>query len=400
MTRIASIVFSYYPSDPRPRREAEALVEAGMSVDVICLKKDGEPREEQVNGVRVFRLPARRTRSGKFQYVFEYGSFLLLTFIKLSILHLFRRYHAIHVHNMPDALVFSAILPRLSGAKIILDLHDPMPEVYMTKYSILASDPAIWLLRLIEKWSTQFANIVLTPNITFRNLFISRGCPDWKIHIVMNSPQENIFKADPDDVPEIDKRDFVIMYHGVIMERNGIDTALDAISLAQKQISNLIFEVYGEGDYVKRFLKKVEELDLKHIVHYHGYQPLEMIARAIQKADLGIIPNKMSPFTNLNLPTRIFECLSMAKPVVAPRTDGILDYFDEDSLYFFKPGDPKSLAERIMEIYQNRPRCQQILNRGLKVYQAYRWELQKRHFIEVVRNLVGRNGELQTHDQK
>jgi glycosyltransferase involved in cell wall biosynthesis len=301
---------------------------------------------------------------------------------------------------MPDALVFSAILPRLSGAKIILDLHDPMPEVYMTKYYILASHPAIWLLRLIEKWSTQFADIVLTPNIAFRNLFISRGCPDWKIHIVMNSPQENIFKADLVGVPEIDKRDFVIMYHGVIMERNGIDTALDAISLAQKQISNLIFEVYGEGDYVKRFLKKVEELDLKHIVHYHGYQPLEMIARAIQKAELGIIPNKMSPFTNLNLPTRIFECLSMAKPVVAPRTDGILDYFDEDSLYFFKPGDPKSLAERIMEVYQNRPRCQQILNRGLKVYQAYRWELQKRHFIEVVRNLVGRNGELQTHDQK
>jgi len=387
MIRIASVVFSYYPSDPRPRREAEALVEAGMSVDIFCLKGSNELPEEKVNGVHVFRLPIIRTRSGKLRYLWEYGWFILLAFYKLSMHHITKRYHAVHVHNMPDALVFCSLLPRVSGAKIILDLHDPMPEVYMTKYSIQASHPAIWLLRFLERWSIKFANVVLTPNIDFRNLFIARGCPEWKIHIVMNSPQERIFKAHSDNVSGIHKKDFIIMYHGVITERHGIDTALDAISLIEKEISNLIFKVYGDGDYVKQFLKKVEELNLKNIVHYHGHQPLEIIAGAIQKVDLGIVSNKMSPFTNLNLPTRIFEYLCMKKPVIAPRTNGILDYFDENSLYFFEPGDPQNLAERIVEVYQNPMRCQEILKRGIKIYQQYQWEKEQKHFIHIINNL-------------
>lgn len=126
MVRIASIVFAYYPADPRPRREAEALVEAGMSVDVICLKGDGQQREEETGGVHVYRLRVKHTRGGRFKYLWEYGWFILLAFLKLSVLHAVKGYDAVHVHNMPDLLVFSALLPRLSGAKIILDLHDPM----------------------------------------------------------------------------------------------------------------------------------------------------------------------------------------------------------------------------------------------------------------------------------
>ena len=30
---------------------------------------------------------------------------------------------------MPDFLVFSALIPKLLGAKVVLDLHDPMPEL-------------------------------------------------------------------------------------------------------------------------------------------------------------------------------------------------------------------------------------------------------------------------------
>lgn len=391
--RIAAVVFSHYPADPRPRREAEALVEAGMSVDVLCLKKEGELREEVVNGVQVLRLPAIQTRSGKLQYLWEYGWFILLAFVKVSMLHLKKRYHVIHIHNMPDALVFCALLPRLSGAKILLDLHDPMPEIYMTKYSVNASHPAIWLLRLLEKWSIRFANLVVTPNVAFQNLFISRGCPRQKIHIVMNSPQESIFGKNPSRPCDYGNgSEFVVMYHGAIMERNGLDTALRAVLRIKEEIPSLRFDVYGEGDSVPEFLNLVKKLRLDETVRFYGYRPLEAIAEAIQGIHVGVIPNKMNPFTNLNLPTRIFEYLSMEKPVIAPRTRGILDYFGEDSLFFFSPGDPESLAERIVEVYRNPARCHEILDRGVRTYQSYRWEGQRKYFVQTVKKLVGIEG--------
>ena len=76
MTKVAAVVFSYYRWDARVRREAESLVEAGMSVDVICLQKEGESKEETINGVSVRRLPLGRKRAGQFRYIFEYLSLI------------------------------------------------------------------------------------------------------------------------------------------------------------------------------------------------------------------------------------------------------------------------------------------------------------------------------------
>ena len=46
------VAFSNYPADPSPKREAEALVGKGMSVDIICLCNKNEAKEEVVNGDR------------------------------------------------------------------------------------------------------------------------------------------------------------------------------------------------------------------------------------------------------------------------------------------------------------------------------------------------------------
>lgn len=99
--RAVVVVFSHYPSDPRPRREAEALMQLGMRVEVLCLKQDeSEPRREIYNGVGIFRIPLKRRRGGRFSYVFQYSAFLLISFGVLSFRSLTRRYHLVHVHNM------------------------------------------------------------------------------------------------------------------------------------------------------------------------------------------------------------------------------------------------------------------------------------------------------------
>jgi len=57
--RIAMVSLSYYPSDVRPRREAEALVDEGYFVDMICLRDKNEPKYEIINGVHVYRVPLK-----------------------------------------------------------------------------------------------------------------------------------------------------------------------------------------------------------------------------------------------------------------------------------------------------------------------------------------------------
>ena len=388
---IAMIVFSYYPADPRVRREAEALVKSGFSVDVLCLKGHTERKRDFVNGVTVYRLPLQRKRGGKLRYLWEYLSFIILAFCSITYLHIRKRFCVVHVHNMPDILVLSAIIPCITGAKIILDLHDPMPEVYLAKYSLEKTHPVIKLLVLLETFSIRFSDIVLTPNLSFQNLFIARGCPPDKIHIVMNSPDHSIFhegSLGKNSTKSSGNNSFTVMYHGTIVERNGLDTALYAISELKDKIPNIIFDVYGDGDWVQNFLTLVDELSLNNIVRYHGFIPLEQIVSAIEHISVGLIPNKKSPFTEINLPTRIFEYLCMGKYVIVPKTQGILDYFDNESMLFFEPGNWISLSQVIFNLYQNKKRFHGILHEGIAVYYNHRWEIQSQHFINLVTSTI------------
>lgn len=108
--RAAVVVFSHYPSDPRPRREAEALIQLGMEVDVISIRQDdSDLRRENFNGVNILRVPLRHLRGGKASYLFQYGSFISAAFFLLAFRSFTRRYSLVHVHNMPDVLVFSAL---------------------------------------------------------------------------------------------------------------------------------------------------------------------------------------------------------------------------------------------------------------------------------------------------
>ena len=75
--RVGMVLFSYYPSDPRPRRAAEALSDAGMTVELICLKESSQdPKIEAHNGVDIRRVPIARRRGGILGYLYQYLAFL------------------------------------------------------------------------------------------------------------------------------------------------------------------------------------------------------------------------------------------------------------------------------------------------------------------------------------
>ena len=152
--RAAAVMFSSFPFDPRPRRAAETLAEEGASVEVICLREtDEEPEHEIFNGIEITRVLLKRRRGGKLSYILQYAYFGLLCGAILAGRALRKRYDLLHIHNMPDFLVFSALVPKLLGAKVILDLHDPMPELMMTIFGLGEAGQPVQALKIVEKLS-------------------------------------------------------------------------------------------------------------------------------------------------------------------------------------------------------------------------------------------------------
>lgn len=398
MIKILMVVISSFPLDVRVRRESEALIEAGYAVDVICRTARNEPRRDKVKGINVFRIALNRKRAGKFQYLFEYAYFFVRAFLKVNLLYFKNRYDIIHVHNMPDFLVFTAIIPKMLGAKVLLDLHDPMPELYTSMSAKKEKSLLYKMLIIQEKLCIGFANHIITPNIAFKELFAGRSCPAEKVTIVMNSPDEKIFRNDI--TAERNDNSFRVMYHGTIVERHGLDIALKAINKIRDKIPNLKFLIFGDGNFIPAVKKLITELSLQNIVELRGTVIVDQIALTIPAIDVGVIPNRINSFTKKNFPVRIFEYLVMGKPVIVPRTDGILDYFDEDSIFYFEAGNTEDLANKILEVYFDTERKDTVVKNGIKILDKFRWEKQKNNLINIVNNLCGKNNSSEVFNTK
>jgi len=388
MNKVLMVILSYFPLDVRPRREADALINAGYEVDMICLRLPDDPKEENVYGVNVFRVNMFKSRSTKRKYITLYANFFIRSFFRLNQLFLKKRYEVIHVHNMPDFLVFLAIIPKIFGTKVVLDLHDPTPEMLMTKFSEGDESRLTKLLKWQERVSIKFAHSIITTNKSFLDRFVSRGCPPDKINIVMNSPQVSIFDKFVNKSKNKSKENkLVLMYHGLIVERYGLEDLVKAVNILKNKIPGLKLIVYGYGEFIPKFLEKVQKSKLDDVIKFCDLVSLDKIAEIIPECDIGIIPNRLGPFTQINFPTRIFEYLHMKKPVVVPRTQGIRDYFDEESIFYFDAGNAENLADVIFNIYSDPAKTLEVVNKGYEIYQKYRWESQSKNLVKIYEDL-------------
>ena len=387
------VTYSPYPVDPRVRRAVDALVEEGARVELICLGDEDTRRREVLDGIYVLRVPLKRQRGGKFGYAFQYGAFIAISSAILALRSLARRYDLVYVHNMPDILVLSALMPKALGASVILDLHDPMPELMMTIFNLDKDSRSVQLIRRVEKWSVARADSVLTVNLAMKRLISSRSCRPEKIGVVMNSPDGQIF---PFSAPrsnslthQVGNKRFVIMYHGSIIERNGLDVAVEALARVRTAMPTAELRIFGANTpFLERVMEMARAKNLQESVRYLGPKRLEDLVLEIEDCDVGIIPNRRSAFTEINTPTRIFEYLALGKPVIAPRTPGIQDYFSPDSLFFFESGNADELARRIEYIFSHPREAIETAKRGQQVYVAHTWPQERQTLVNLVSKLL------------
>ena len=385
--RSGMVVFSQYPFYPRPRRAIDALLKEGMAIDLICEGADGFPHRELHGSLDVTRIPIRHFRGGVLSYAYEYSVFILASSAILAWRMLRRKYDLVYVHNMPDILVASGLLPKIFGARVILDQHDPMPELMQTIFNKGENSLPVRILRLLEKWSIACADQVITVNVACKRIFSHRSCKTEKIGVVMNAPDEAIFPYRPANThaPRDPNAPIRIMYHGSLVERNGLGLAIDAVALLQETLPSAELRVFGKNSpYLEEMLAKAKKLGLESKVHYLGPRTLEKLAEEIEACDVGVIPNPLNTFTEINTPTRIFEYLALGKPVIAPSTLGIRDYFEPNTLFFFSPGDAQDLADAIVKVASNPKQAIQVAELGQAVYRAHTWQQERETLVNLV----------------
>ena len=385
------VVHSYYPLDEtRVQRQAEALVAGGVEVDVICLRHGDEPRVDSAAGVTVHRLPLRRNKKGGPPAQFlEYLAFLSLAFFKLTGLHLRQRYHVVQVHNLPDFLVFAALIPWLTGSRVILDLHDLMPEFYCAKFNTTLESWPVRFVRWQEQLSCRFAHYVITVSEHWRQALIRRGVPAYKCGVVMNVADESIFRWSVDARPRSSEvPDFRLIYHGTLPQRYGLDLAIQAIDQVRYDIPNIHLTILGQGESVDTLMQMIRERNLEHhVTLYNEIRPPEKLPELIRTADVGIVPYRNDLFTDSLLPTKLMEYAALGLPAIAARTTAIEAYFKNTMAEFFEPGDVSDLVRCIRFLYHSPERLAELAEGSRKFNERYNWTRIGADYVALVERL-------------
>ncbi len=385
--RVCMLVHHYFPRDPRVRREALALARAGLEVTVLALRRPGEPARETWQGISVVRLPVQRHRGSPLPvYLAEYLAFSAAASATVLWLAARRPFDVAHVHTPPDFLLGAAWPLRLQGTRLILDNHDPTPELYQSRFRG-AGGPAIRrIIETVERRSCRACDRVVTATEAFRQCLTERGVPAERIRVVHNSPDPEVFDRRRVQPLPREAREFRIVHHGTLMHRYGEDVLLDAFRLLQERVPSARLHVYGEGDLLPRLRRMAAVEPLRGRVFLHGEVSQEEIAAALAAADVAVVPNRAGGIMDLAFPTKLLEAMQMGVPVVASATRLVAETFP-NCVALVPPGDVAALAHTLYELALRPDARRRLSAEGYREVQRFSWEMERDKLLGLYREL-------------
>ncbi len=386
--KICMLAYTNYEFDNRVRRYAETLAKRGDQVDVIALM-GAQFREpvERIRGVTVYRIQDRAfNERSKWTYASRLLCFLGRSAASLTRLHARNRYDVIHIHNMPDFLVFAAWYPKLDGAKLILDIHDLVPELFANKFKTRLRTIYVGLLEAIERRSARFVDHIIVSNHLWRDRLIARSVQERNCSVLINHVDSEVFS--PSARTRNDGK-FIVLFPGSFQRHQGLDIAIEAFVHFKSKVPNAEFHLYGGGNYrVETELKElVRRLDLEDSVKFCVGVSLDRMAEVIANADLGVVPKRADSFGNEAYSTKIMEFMSQGVPVVVSRTKIDTFYFEEGVVHFFPSGDSLAMAQAMLDVVNDKDLRESLIAQGYEYVERHGWNQKKKEYLDLIDSL-------------
>lgn len=388
--RVCMVAYSTYESDGRIRRYAEELTKRGDLVEAISIAAGNTPLGvETTAGVAAYRIQYRDYKErGKLSYAWPLLRFLWAAGWALARRHEEVRYDLIHVHNIPDFLVFAALYPKLTGAKVILDIHDIVPELFAAKFGSRGGRMCFWLLRAIETAACRFADHVIVANHLWHKKLITRSVPAERCSVMMNHVDPDIFHRRPRTRHDGRR---IALFHGSFQWHQGLDLAIEALATIRDRAPDLELHFYGGGggaDRVQQLRRLAERLGLNGAVRIFDPVPLDEVPALVANADLGLVPKRADTFGNEAYSTKIMEFMSQGVPVVVSRTKIDTYYFDEKTVRFFPSGDPAAMGEAMLAVLEDRALRESLVTAGEEYVARNNWHTKRTEYLNLVDTLT------------
>jgi glycosyltransferase involved in cell wall biosynthesis len=362
-----------YPHDSRVRKEAESLVGAGLSVEVLAPRQSDRPNRERIRGVQVTRFPLRDGGGALAGTTVEY----VIAFLAVAGLVLMRlartRRGTLHVHNPPDLFFPLLWLARRRGWTTVFDHHDDAAGMLRAKLG--RGTPAEVLLGWMRDRSASIADLTITTNDTQRELVRASA---RRTVIVRNSPPAWFAARRPS--PPVGRARLVFL--GEIGVQDRVERAVEVVSLLVNDRGlDVELLIIGDGPRRGAVEARAGQLGVRDRVTITGWVAYEEVPALLASAHVGLDTAPLTDVNHGSTMIKILEYLAVGLPVVASAlretrvtaSDAILA-IDQDSAAAF--------ATPIVELLRSRESWQTMADKAQERGLQLQWPVQAKALIE------------------
>jgi len=386
--RVCMVAYTRYDTDNRVRRYAESLVRNGYHVDIIALRYEGESKIEMRNGVRVYRIQTRPSvEKTKIEYLFRLLKFLFRSMVYVARISKREPFQLVHVHSVPDFEVFSASIPKLKGARVILDIHDILPEFYASKFKVSQHSTIFKLLTIVERLSIVFSDHVIIANDIWRKTLLERSVTEKKCTTILNYPDPAIFSR---KTKENRNQIFTFFYPGSLNRHQGLDIAIRAFARIKDEVPHARFDILGSGRELTILSRLIQEFGLEDRVSLKKPVRMEAVAKLMVQADVGVVPKRNDIFSGDAFSTKILEFMLSGTPVIVSKTRIDDYYFNDSVVMFFEPENEEELAQCMVRLATDKKMRRQLAENAYQFVQEMNWAKKEYIYLDLVSRLLKR----------
>jgi glycosyltransferase involved in cell wall biosynthesis len=389
---ILHLAFSYYPADTRVKRESEALLATGRRIAVITLRDAAERPVERCAGIVTVRVPGTKTRGGFLYYLRDYLVFVWRCRRLIARHRQLAHVRVVHVHTLPDFLLWAALPARRRGARLVFDMHEIFPEFARAKFGGLVGHALEALARRVERWARRRADLTITVNHPIDDLLALRAIGREERRLVLHNTADPIdfgSEQSRDRDGESGSRPLELVYHGTLTHLYGLDLAIRGVAEARRRNIEVRLSIIGDGPARPALVALAEAITEPGGIGFESPIPQGALPTRLGKCDAGVVPTRLDGMTRYSLSTKLLEYVHLGIPVLAARLPSYLGYFEEGVAWYWTPGDASDLARAISEfsassVVERRRRAQRARD-GLA---ALVWPLERERLLAAYRRLL------------
>jgi glycosyltransferase involved in cell wall biosynthesis len=398
-SKILMLLNAPYPADIRVKKEADALLQAGFQIHLLCLRKDGEAYDQQFEGIHVHRIDAGKNN---FQKAF-WDVIMSISFVHPRFRSAIRKIIAkesirvIHIHDLPLAGTALSI----EGVKCVLDMHENYPEALRTWFkwkknpivrlkNALFMNPGRWT-KLERKACEGCTQIIAVVDEMKQRVIREHGIDPHKITVVTNTEDKEFLKQTLDrEIYGVLKGKFILTYSGGIGPHRGVDVAIRGMKhLTDHPELQLAIVGFGSSSVMNSLKALVCELKLTN-VHFIGYQPFSKFYSYMSQANVNVIPHQSNGHTDNTIPHKLFQGMMAGKPLLVSSSAPLKRVVEScSSGLVFDAGDDQDFAAKVKQLAADPALCETLGRNGTKASSegGLNWETTSRELVRLYQSL-------------